>query len=222
MYDEGTEILKLKPGGYVVSTCHSSFLSSVVSKAIQNLQGHHRFDQEDLSQELMVKLLEVMPRLEATSEAEVLSLALGILKNHVYDMNRLAKTRNDINAPLPIAEPDFNFTDLVDAFTYKLGLVLPNPQESALLQKELSRAITIWAECQTPRIQSFLAELINPSLSTLEKWEDLKARCPMYRQFDTIPPSTLGKFMKVPGVLVSKAMEDLKFHLNCYGLGLAH
>jgi DNA-directed RNA polymerase specialized sigma24 family protein len=193
---------------------HYCHYVTTIENVIKHFRYQNKIDKDDLHQELWLKVTEVMPTLEAVSEDEVCALAFVVLKNHVNDIFRKNKTRENINCMVEIGEISFN--DFADSMMHKAGNKFLNSYNN-LEHKDIVRILEAYYETVNPRIQHFFRELFNPSDATLEKWEVLKEEVRMYQQFDSIPPNTLGKFLGIPPVTVKKAMDELKHHFSCYG-----
>lgn len=192
-----------------------------IKEVIKHFSSRRDLDKEDLESELWKKILEVLPRFKSLHENDIKPLAFDILRNHTLDELRKMKVRKNLNvkvSALRLGPDDFCFDDLVDAYSSRMCDFLP--QESSIEMKDLAACLESYMECQTPRMQKFLTELLNPSADTLEKWEALKDRVPMYRQYDQMPGATLGKLLGIPPILVNKIMNDLRHHLTCYGYGV--
>lgn len=202
-----------------LSATRACLLKKSIKSVLNHFGTRRDIDREELEGQLWEKVVEVLPKFEKLTDEDVKPLAFRILKNHTIDFLRDHKVRKNLNCTHEVISPEFTFEDLVDAYSGKLSDVLS--QESPIRFKDLAHVIEAFSECQNPRMQNFLSELLNPSISTLEKWDNLKKNNPMYRYFeDEIPPATLGKILGIPPITIRNLMINFRHHLMCYGYGV--
>lgn len=188
----------------------------IVTRISRDCPKNNLLDQEDLQQELYLKLLEVMPRIEEANEDTVFALAKAILGNKATDLIRFHARRNNINATMVAEsreeEVEFSLEDMIcdEAFDEdKMVSSFCFPSADTMMEStELMTLITDWASTRSDKIQAYIREAIIPSQETMDKWEAMCEAYPRYRHFTFIPPKTLATMCGLTEKDIYREIED--------------
>lgn len=187
-----------------------------VSKRATNLMT-----QEDTEQDLWVKLLEVMPRLRALPEEEVRAFAHTTLSNEVKDLIRGEKVRVEGRSvgELNLDEVAREGLDLLsDVVSIDL-----TSQYDFVAYRELTEALTSWAERQTDFVAELVSELLNPTDRVHVAWKDMAKRHPAaYANCAAVPRQAYATAFGVPRERVERALKKIRQFLIQSGYARAY
>lgn len=180
--------------------------------------------QEDVKQELFLKLWKILPDIQDMPDADIFSYVKTILKNHLTDIVRFHSRRPDTSeysneAAQGIGQEVESMVrnEISDASDILNGSRMVSPDD-ALELKELNHLIDSYINSLTdPEAKLYLRESLNPSEDTLDKWEALVLTYPRYQTYTTIPPTTLAKILGIDQKKYYKVINAFEAYLHQFG-----
>jgi hypothetical protein len=70
-----------------------------------------------------------------------------------------------------------------------------------------------WIEDEDQETQLLIKEIINPSLESQEKWEEMCAKHPYLKHFNTIPPLSYSEILGISKFKIMKIMKKLRSYV---------
>jgi hypothetical protein len=213
---------------------------NLVNKISRSFPGNSVYTEEDIKQELWVKLIKILPAAEKTivNEYEFFKFIKASLNNRLIDIKRHQSRRPDtsfysksaIEHDVEIRTVNKNKTSPVykqgdSEQTKKPKKIQPDEdgellygnflsQTEYVLLKEMTGIILKWAEFKDPEIKLFLQQAIDPSDEVWAEWERKKLGYPRYRSFEYIPPFTLCSILGIPKNKVYYILDEIRQFVN--------
>ena len=180
-------------------------LTKKFTNSIRNMDG------EDVSQELIVKLLEIMPKLQELSLTDARKLCRACLSRHAIDLYK--RERRCGNTSSTYGEETVTFLQIDPEICKIVGITIDSiiseyeSPEKYFEVKELKSAIVEWAKKQKKDICTLVTEFIDPSPETTEAYFAL---CKNINDIDYISPWILARALKISDRTWLKARVELR------------
>ena len=205
---------------------YDDFITTLSNKYVKDSLS----DSDDIQQELRLKLIEILPRLQTISEDDKRVYVYSVFRNHIRSIQRKSITRSPVNRKLEMKSENnqtaaneadvFTWEDAADRAFMTMKEYVPNnfvSQTESCAYAELVTHINDWVETVGGVTKTVVHEMLNPSDSTLQEWARMVEKFPTYRKFHFIPPKSLSKILGISYSTVMKKMEDLKYYLQAVG-----
>lgn len=183
------------------------------------------FNEEDVSQELIIKVLEVLPTMELVTAREIFAMAKTIMKHELIDIIRHQSRRPDTSHFVAsLSETDDSWIDVIESQFNEMSdafLSHGSTTEQICDFYQLRGLITEWAKGQNFKTQHFIREAIEPSTAIQNQWEELQRKSFRYRGNQTIPPFTLARLLGLSNTELYHIIVRLKKFLNNRGYNLS-
>ena len=203
----------------------------IFTRVVKSMAGKFKADplqnSEDIEQECWIKLVEVKPELDKVKPEEVTKFAHVIIKNHVASIVSKSKVRAHLNHKLqcsissPLDGEDApSMEELADRQILKLDRYIPQHRLSAFeitAYRKLVGELLAWSNGQTGTARKLVKEMVAPSDETLGRWYEMTKRHPVYKTFETIPPSSFSEIFGCSKLTIFRTMEKLRRHLESRG-----
>jgi hypothetical protein len=165
---------------------------------------------EDVEQELCLKLVQLLPKLDHLSESDKKGMVMTVLKNRFVDLGRFLDARLDTR----------DTEEFSDQFESPLSTLVTGFQ--AVCHRELCEAMREWAKTRkTPRAAILVEELIAPSDRTLRAFREKSLACPSYNQYEDVPFTTLVSILGFNAMASRKLLVSLRAYLTDRGFTIA-